>query len=87
MSNQFRNWGAEAPGMRHVAITPHASNNIDGENLARAIYVGVGGDIAIVDAFDDAVVYKAVPQGAVLPMACKRVNAIGTTATNMVAMF
>lgn len=67
-----------------VAVTPHASTNFaDGE--CRALYVGGTGNItAIVGGA--VVLFTAVPVG-ILPVRCTRVNATGTTATAMVALY
>jgi hypothetical protein len=71
-----------AVGRGLFAITPHNSTNF--AKRARAVYVGVGGDIAFVDELNNAVILKNVPQGAVVPMECTRINAAGTTATDLV---
>jgi hypothetical protein len=76
----------EAPARSFAAITPHAATNFAGGN-ARSIYVGGTGDVAVVGADDVAVVFVGVVGGSILPVICKRVNAIGTTATNLIALF
>jgi len=72
-----------SPGF--VAITAHDSNNIS--SPVRAIYVGVGGDVAVVGLDGTAVTFKNVPTGAILPVQAIRVNSTNTTATNMVGMY
>ena len=76
------------PSRQWQAITPSdlAANNLP--LGCSAIYVGGGGDIALVGA-DSAtpVVFTAVPQGVVLPCGPIRVNATGTTATLLVALY
>lgn len=55
------------------------------------LYVGVSGDLTVIH-FDDyagtptAVLYKAVPVG-FFPVAVRRVNATGTTATNIIVNY
>lgn len=65
------------------AITP--SDTVNFTYPVRGIYVGGGGDIAVV--FDDdaetVLVFSAVPAGTTLAIKAKRVNATGTTATLM----
>jgi hypothetical protein len=73
------------PGDFHAAITPSDTVNIP-TGWTRSIYVGVTGDVALVDQNDAVVVWKAVPVG-ILPMRAKRINSTATTATNMVAIW
>ena len=54
--------------------------------MTRAIYVGTGGDIALVDAAGNAVTFKAVPQGSVLPVRARAVRVAGTTAADLVGL-
>jgi hypothetical protein len=71
-----------APAFDHFAITPSDSTNFNA--YARGIYVGVGGDVVVVSPAGNAVTYKNVPTGAILPVIAIRVNSTSTTATNMV---
>lgn len=64
------------------AVTPHASTNHTVP--ARYLYVGVGGDVANVNLDGTVVVYKGVPAGAYIMCASLRVNAVGTSATDIV---
>lgn len=73
-----------AVGVNAFAITPHDSTNFT--RSARAIYVGVAGNITAVFADGTAVLFTAVPQGSVLPIEVKRINATGTTATALVGI-
>lgn len=68
-----------------VAVTPHDTNSI---TTARALYVGVGGDITLRTRDDGVdVLFKAVPSGVILPVVTKYVRATGTTATNILALY
>ena len=52
------------------------------------LYVGVTGDVtAVPSGGGAAVLFKAVPAGAILPISVIRVNATGTTASQIVALF
>lgn len=73
-----------AVGAKAFVITPHASNNFT--RRARAFYVGVGGDVTIVNADETTCLFKSVPAGALIPTECIRINAIGTTATDLVGL-
>ena len=54
---------------------------------AAALFIGVGGDISLVGTDGTAVVFKNVPSGALLPIHAITVNATGTTASAIVALF
>ncbi len=65
-------------------ITPSNSNDLP--SIARMIYVGVGGDVSLVDTQGNTILHKNAAAGSYLgPFRVSRVNATGTTATNMVA--
>lgn len=77
---------ADEPATDAVAVTP--SDTDDLPFAARALYIGVTGDVNVVMANDDggtAVLFKAVPVG-ILPVAVRKVKAASTTATNIVAL-
>lgn len=52
----------------------------------RAIYVGVAGDISVQTAVA-ARVFKNAIAGTIIPVNALKVNAAGTTATNLLAMY
>ncbi|HXU01265.1 MAG TPA: hypothetical protein VN903_09750 [Polyangia bacterium] len=74
-----------APYNYFLNVTP--SDTVDLERMTDAIYVGVTGDIAVVGQNGVPVTFKAVPVGQRLDVQARRVNAAGTTATNLVALF
>jgi hypothetical protein len=61
--------------------------DVDLEQLCDAIYVGVGGDVVVVGQNGIPVTLKTAVAGSFLVVQAKRVNASGTTATNLVACF
>ncbi|WP_395752496.1 hypothetical protein [Prosthecobacter sp.] len=67
------------------AVTPSDTVPMKG-GPARALYVGGAGDVTAVNENGAAVTFAAVPAGCVLPIVTRRVNATGTTATNIVAL-
>ena len=77
--------GLNSPADNHVAITPHDITDIT--KVVRAVYVGVGGDIAMVAKDDTVVVYKGAAAGSIIPFRAKRINATSTTATDLVGMY
>jgi len=71
-----------APATRAEAVVP--SDTVDLTYPSRAIWVGTGGDVAaVIDG--QAIVHKNVPSGTRLDIRATRINATGTTASDMVA--
>lgn len=79
----------DSPPKNHATIVPDNSTNLT--YLARAVYVGVGGDVSVeMLGTDDAplsLIYKNVPSGSYLLGRIRRVNSTGTNATNMIAVW
>jgi len=87
MADEYSSHGSalDSPGIRHYAITPHASTD---EAIAfRAIWVGVAGNVVVVAMDGTAVTYKGCAAGSIIPMRGRRVNATNTTATDLVGMY
>lgn len=76
--------GLESPASDGFAITP--SDSVDLPIVVRAIYVGGGGNIALVMKSGASIVLHNVVPGCVLPLRAVRVAATGTTATNLVGL-
>lgn len=76
--------GLTAPAADAFAIVK--SDTTDFAYTARAIYVGGSGDVALMTLTGNAVTFKALSAGTVLPVSAVRVNNTGTTATNLVAL-
>ncbi len=75
-----------APARRTGAIIPHDANDLP--DLPKAIYVGGGGDVALMAVGDTtARVFKMAPAGSILPIRVRRVLATGTTATSLIALY
>ena len=69
-----------------VAVTP--SDETDLDNPTRGLYVGGGGDVSVeMVGTGTALVFTAVPTGAILPIRVTRVNDTDTDATDMVALY
>jgi hypothetical protein len=64
------------------AVVPHNSNDHPAE--CRYLYVGTGGNVALVNLDGSVVVHTAVPAGSYILCSNRRVNATGTTASNIV---
>jgi len=69
------------------AITPADGADFDAMGVCRAIYVGGAGDISIDDIGGNTVSFVGVLAGSILPVQTARVNATGTTATSIVALY
>ena len=84
--NSFSNQTAivSDPSSLYVAITP--SDTTDLANVANSIYIGGSGDLTVLRMDGVSVVFKAVPQGGMLPIRVSRVMATGTSATFLVAL-
>lgn len=74
------------PANLYEPITPSDAADFK-RGLTLAIWVGGGGDVAAVTQSGVPTVFAAVPAGAWLPLAARRINATGTTATGLVALY
>ena len=90
MSDRFAGYAdsANAPSRRVVALAP--SDTADLADTPKGIYVGSGGDVALVavdaPAGAAATVFRNLPSGSLLPVRARRVLATGTTAADMLAL-
>lgn len=74
------------PGRKAVAVV--TSDTVDLLVYAKRLYIGVAGDVAVLAVGDSvAIVYKSHPVGYFDAVQVRRVNATGTTATNIVAIY
>ena len=63
------------------------SDSTDLSSTTRALYIGVGGNAAVVMPDGSVVVFKNLQTGSILPIRAKRVNAIDTTASFIIALY
>ena len=75
----------DAPAEHAVAVTPNAS--VDLAFTSRGIFVGGDGNLSVVMASGDTVLFTGVTAGTLLPVSVSRVRSSSTTATNIVALF
>ena len=77
-----------APYTGGQTVTP--SDTVDGSTeftkFARALWIGVAGDVTLITTEGTTLLFKAVPVGE-LRVQCKQVKATGTAATNMLALW
>lgn len=67
-----------------AAVTPHDTNELP--VYARALYVGVSGDVKVTTWDGSTLTFKAAPVG-ILPVQAKVVFSTGTAATNILALW
>ena len=73
-----------APGVGSFTITP--SDTVDFDFVARAIYVGSTGDVALVNMDNTVVTWVGCPTGFVIPCAARRINLANTSASSLVGI-
>lgn len=71
-----------SPGTAFVALTPSDSTDI--ATKPRALYVGVGGSIAVIDELGVTTTFLNVGAGTFLPIRPVRLMATNTTATSII---
>ena len=74
----------DAPASSAFAIA--ASDTVDLTEVTRAIYVGGAGNLSVVMLSGQVTLFTSVVAGAILPLRVRRVNATGSTATNLVGL-
>ena len=72
------------PAVGVAAVTPSDTTDM---RPARALWIGGAGSLVIVAADGSSATIAGIPAGSLLPIAAKRVNATGTTATAIVALY
>ncbi len=65
-----------------IEVTPHDSNEIDGVPTV-GVYVGVAGDVNVIDAAGNEVLLKNLAAGLWHPIGCTHVKSTDTTATDI----
>lgn len=75
----------DAPAAGGVAVTP--SDTVSVDTPFRALYVGVTGNVAVLMLGGNVLTFVAVPAGSFLPASGSRVNATGTTASSILALW
>jgi len=71
--------GLDSPAFGGAAVTPSDSANLS--TYARALYVGVGGDLKVTLLNGGTVEFRNIPSGSVIPAAVTKVFATGQTST------
>lgn len=76
---------ATRPGEHAAAVTPSDVTVLN--PVARGLYVGSAGNIAVETASNDVVTLSNVVAGSVLPVSVRKVMSTGTTASSIVALW
>lgn len=78
---------SSSPAGKAYPVTPSDSANLT-RGQCRALYVGGGGDVALVcDIGEPAVTFYGVAHGSILPVETLQVRATGTTANRIIALY
>ena len=91
MADRFGPLGdtVSSPATRATSIVPNDATDLT--DMPKGIYVGTGGDIAMIGlnapAGATGVVWKNVPAGSLIPFRARRVLATGTTAANICLLY
>ncbi len=75
----------DAPASHAFAVTPDDANDLG--VVARGLYVGAGGDVALRTPSGEDVTFSNVSGGAILPVRALRVLATGTTASAIIGLY
>ena len=75
----------ETPAENAVAVAPNDTNELT--HVTTALYIGGAGNVTVRMHGGGTVTFAAVPAGTQLRIRAKGVNATGTTATNIVALY
>lgn len=78
------NINPRSPAYNAAAVTP--SDTVPLSIVARGLYIGAAGNVAVLTTGGDTVTFVAAPTGTVLPISVQKVLATGTTATSIVAL-
>lgn len=73
------------PAVMYEVITP--SDTVDLSPYARALRIGITGDVTVLNSRGESVLFTAVLAGETLPCMVKRVMDTGTDADNIVAYY
>jgi len=77
--------GLESPCVHAAAVTPSDANDLT--VTTRALFVGGAGNVEVIMAGGETVVFTGVVAGSILPIRVSRVKAGSTTATNIMALW
>lgn len=77
--------GFDAPYLNAAAVTPHDTNEL--ADVTDALFVGSAGSVKVKMRGGQTVTFGAVPAGTTIRVRVEQVFAIGTSASNIVALW
>lgn len=86
MPDRFSDNAPSVTGSATHAFPVSPSDTTSLSETTRALYCGVGGDVAVVLSSGAAVTFSNVPAGAILPVRATKVSATGTTAGGLLGL-
>lgn len=81
----FLNGNASQSATGAETVVP--SDTIDLKFISRGLWIGVGGNVAVVMANGSRVTFVGIAAGTLLPIRISRVDSTSTTATTMVSIY
>jgi hypothetical protein len=86
MQDRFAGYASslEGPAGHGFAVTPNDGTDLS--EVTRALYVGVGGTVAVTLQSGAELVLQGVAAGTLLPLRAQRVKATGTSASAIVGL-
>lgn len=81
----YANKGSSAPSFNFFTVV--AADDTDQSNDFRSLYIGTGGNVVVTEKDSgDKITFYNCYDGQILPVGGRRVEATGTTASNIVAL-
>ncbi|EPE99920.1 hypothetical protein RGCCGE502_01496 [Rhizobium grahamii CCGE 502] len=86
MSDRFASHAPSLTGPASAGFAIVPNDNLDLPEITRAVYVGIGGDLAVTLASGQVLTFASVSDGSLLPLRVSRVHATGTTAEGVLGL-
>lgn len=84
MAVAYRTADATVSAFSAIAVTLSDSTVL---NITRALYIGVGGNLKVTTANNEAVTFSNLAQGTILPIQVSQCWSTGTTASSILALY
>jgi hypothetical protein len=69
-----------------LTVTPNDSTDLS-KGYTKGIYIGTSGDLSVILRDGSTAIFKSISAGVIHPISATRINATGTTASNIVAVY
>lgn len=77
--------GFSSPAYHAAVVTPNDNNDLS--DVTRWVFIGGAGALAVITAGGETLTISGLTAGTLLPLRVSRIQATGTTATNIVALW